>query len=304
METTRSYPLIAKRKLWYAISLILLIPGCIALAVWRLNVGIDFLGGTVLQVKFSENIAIESIREAAGEGASVQLLNDGSEAYIRYANKDDVDPRTRADGIITLLKEKGGEGQIITEQSFANVGGSVAKSTIRQAVLSVIITSLVIILYIAISFRRMPKPAKGWQFGIIAIIALLHDLLFVLGAFSIIGRLFPSVEVDALFITAVLTIMGFSVNDTIVVFDRLRENLRRHSGHGIAEIAEASVNQTVVRSVTTSFTVILVLLALLFLGGPSIRNFILALTLGVGIGTYSSIFTATPLLVDWLQRRK
>jgi preprotein translocase subunit SecF len=145
----------------------------------------------------------------------------------------------------------------------------------------------------------VPKPASSWRFGVTAIMALAHDILFVIGAFSLIGHFFPSVEVDALFITAILTILGFSVNDTIVVFDRIRENLRRSPGHTFAEIANSSLNQTLARSLNTSMTVLLVLLSLLLLGGGSIRNFILALSLGVAIGTYSSIFNATPLLVSW-----
>lgn len=296
-----SFNIVGSRKLWYIVSTLLILPGVISLFVWHLNVGIDFKGGSLLQVSYQGTRPdIEKIRtditEAGTTGATVQTSGDKG-VIIRFADQANVDASTQKDKLITGLEKQGALDT--TKTSFENIGGSVAKATTSNAVKAVIITSIAIILFIAWSFGSVPKPASSWRFGVTAIIALAHDILFVVGAFSIIGHFFPGIEVDALFITALLTIMGFSVNDTIVVFDRIRENLRRLPGKSFEDIANASLNQTLARSINTSMTVLIVLGSLLALGGGSIRNFILALTLGVAIGTYSSIFNASPLLVSW-----
>jgi preprotein translocase subunit SecF len=162
----------------------------------------------------------------------------------------------------------------------------------------VIISSILILIYIAISFRKVPKPTNSLRFGIATIIALLHDVLVLVGIFSILGHFF-SVEIDSLFITAVLTVMGFSVHDTIVVFDRIRENLRKVGGVAFEQVVNESILQTFVRSLNTSLTALLVLFALLLFGGGSIHWFVLALLIGIASGTYSSIFNAAPILVTW-----
>jgi preprotein translocase subunit SecF len=160
------------------------------------------------------------------------------------------------------------------------------------------LVSLGIVFYIAYAFRKITKPITSWKFGWAAIIALLHDLVIVLGLFSILGH-FAHVEVDTMFVTALLTVLGFSVHDTIVVFDRIRENLRIEAGKPIEEIVNHSINQTIVRSLNTSLTVLFVLLSLLLFGGATIKYFVLALFVGVIAGTYSSIFIASPILVIW-----
>ncbi|HYV33242.1 MAG TPA: protein translocase subunit SecF, partial [Candidatus Limnocylindria bacterium] len=165
--------------------------------------------------------------------------------------------------------------------------------------------SLGIIFYIGYAFRRVAKPITSWNFGIAAIVALIHDLLFVLGAFSLLGH-FRGVEVDSLFVTAMLTVLGFSVHDTIVVFDRIRENLRLSPGQSIEQVVNHSISQTIVRSLNTSLTVLFVLLSLLLFGGETIRYFVLTLFIGIIVGTYSSIFIASPVLVvlqKWKTRR-
>lgn len=294
-----NFNLIGKRRVWYILSLVLILPGIISLFVWGLNVGIDFKGGSLQQIEYTKQRPnIDRIRDDLNKtgipGISVQTSGDRA-VLIRFPNSDNRQPREEGNKIIDSLKTEGD----LKELSFESIGGSVAKSTTSKAVWSVIITSIAIIFFIAWSFSAVPKPASSWRFGVTAILALAHDILFVVGAFSIIGHFFTSVEVDALFITALLTILGFSVNDTIVVFDRIRENLRRSPGKAFAEIANNSLNQTLARSLNTSMTVLIVLVSLLLLGGESIRNFILALTLGVAIGTYSSIFNASPILVSW-----
>ncbi len=176
------------------------------------------------------------------------------------------------------------------------MGPSVSSDIARNAILSILAASVAVVLYIAFAFRNAPPPVSPWSFGIMAIVALLHDSLLLLGVFSILGHFF-GVQIDALFVTAVLTVIGFSVHDTIVVFDRVRENLRRRSG-SFAEIVNTSILETFARSINTSLTVLLTLLALLLFGGESIRYFVLALLIGIASGTYSSIFNASPLLVS------
>jgi preprotein translocase subunit SecF len=155
-----------------------------------------------------------------------------------------------------------------------------------------------IITYIAYAFRKVSKPVASWKFGVAAILALVHDIVIVTGLFSILGR-FTGAEVDSLFITALLTILGFSVHDSIVVFDRTRENLGKHYSSDFEEVVNDSVNSTITRSINTSFTTLLVLVILYVFGGASIANFILALIAGVVVGTYSSIFVASPIIVTW-----
>jgi preprotein translocase subunit SecF len=295
----RLFPIIPNRQVWYLLSAALILPGLVSLFVWGLNVGIDFKGGTLQQVSYSDQRPpVERIRERvkeAGAGAATVQTSGDKDVLIRFPNSERP-PREVGEGILTQLRK---DDAGIQESGFENIGGSVARSTTHKAIYAVVLTSLALILFIAWSFGSVPRPASSWRFGMSAIATLTHDILFVIGMFSIIGHFSSRVEVDALFITAILTILGFSVNDTIVVFDRIRENLRRNPGKSFAEIANISVNQTMARSLNTSLTVLFVLLALLVLGGESIRNFILALTLGIITGTYSSVFNATPLLVSW-----
>jgi preprotein translocase subunit SecF len=296
----RSFNIIGGRKWWYILSTVLVIPGIISLFIWGLNVGIDFRGGTLQQIRFeTERPAVDTIREEVRNigiaGATLQT-SENTDVIIRFPNEEGKTARDQGNLLLQKLKEK---GHTVSEQGFQNIGGSVARDTTRKAVTAVIIACLAIVFFIAYSFRAIPRPANSWRFALTTIAALVHDILFTVGAFSILGHFFPQIEIDALFITALLTVLGFSVNDTIVVFDRIRENLRRTPNKSFEEIANSSLNQTIARSLNTSMTVLIVLISLLVLGGESIRNFILALTLGVAVGTYSSIFNASPLLVSW-----
>jgi preprotein translocase subunit SecF len=181
---------------------------------------------------------------------------------------------------------------------FYIVSGTVSEEIGRNAGFAVIAASVAILLYISWAFRAVPKP---FLYGAAAVVALLHDAVLVLGAFSIFGKVF-GIEINTMFLTGLLTVMGFSVHDTIVVFDRIRENLRRGEGRDFSECVNASLNQTLARSVNTSFTVVLVLVALLLMGGVTIRDFLLVLLIGIISGTYSSIFIASQLLVTWEER--
>jgi preprotein translocase subunit SecF len=192
------------------------------------------------------------------------------------------------------------------EESFETIGPTIGQETTVNAVKAIIVASVLIVLYIAWSFRKVPKPTSSWRFGIAAVLALLHDLLVLIGLFSLFGHFFH-VEIDSLFITALLTVMGFSVHDTIVVFDRVRENLLKGSPLPFPETVNNSILQTIDRSLNTSLTAALVLFTLLLFGGETTKWFVIALLIGIISGTYSSIFNAAPFLVLWHeidQRRK
>ncbi len=184
------------------------------------------------------------------------------------------------------------------QEEFETIGPTIGNETTLNAIKAVVVASILIVLYIAWSFRKVPKPTSSWKFGVAAIVALLHDVLVLIGVFSLLGH-FLHVEVDSLFITALLTVMGFSVHDTIVVFDRIRENLLRGTNPSFAQTVNDSMLQTLGRSLNTSLTAMLVLFTLLIFGGETIRWFVIALLLGIASGTYSSIFNAAPLLVSW-----
>lgn len=292
------YAIIPQRRRWYLASAALLIPGVLALAVWGLNIGIDFKGGVLQQVRFSEenrpttSELTETLSTLDLKGLGVQSVGE-RDVQLRFAAEASAG-RELATQVLTAT---GAE-----EVSFQLIGSSVAKNATQRAGIAVLVTALTISLYLAYGYRRVPKPLKSWQFSAATVVALAHDLVFVLGMYAIIGHFFPAIEVDALTITALLTVMGFSVNDTIVVFDRVRENVLREPRASFAETVNRSVNQSLARSLNTSFTILVVLVALLLLGGETIRSFTLALTLGIAVGTFSSIFTAAPLLVSWQGR--
>lgn len=207
--------------------------------------------------------------------------------------------------ILKHLKEsfKNEGGEVLREERFESIGPVIGQELKSKAFWAIAIVLIAIILYIAWAFRKVSYQVSSWKYGLIAIITLTHDILIVLGLFSILGR-FASIEVGTPFVAALLTILGYSVNDTIVVFDRIRENLYKYEVEDFQDSINQSVNQTIKRSFNTSLTTLLVLLAVYFLGGASIKYFILALITGVIIGTYSSIFIASPLLVAWRKLKK
>ena len=292
------FDLATHRNRWYVISLILLVPGVLALLLWGLNLGIDFTGGTIWELEFQQTVTTEQVRQAlSAEGrdeATIQISssNDLSDnvAIIRMEELPQIsDEKQRLE---TALESEIGP---FVELQISTVGSSVSSEISEKAVIAVLAASVGILLYIAFAFRNTQNPLL---YGICAIIAMLHDVLFILGVFAILGHFFD-VQVDALFVTAILTIIGFSVHDTIVVFDRIRENLANQTDRDFEGVVNYSLAQTLVRSVNTSLTVLFTLLALYLFGGESTRNFVLALLLGIVIGTFSSIFNASQMLVSW-----
>lgn len=297
----------SKKKWWFIISGLIILPGILSLIFWGLNFGIDFKGGTILELRINppggearnKDLKTEEIKDILKPlnlpGLTIVLTGDKT-VLIKTApiEKETVDKEKET------LKAKYNE---IEEVRYESVGPVVGKDLRNKALWAVGLACLFIILYIAYAFRNIPRPYSSFKFGLSAVLALIHDILVVIGVFSIVGH-FTGYEVDAYFITALLTVLGFSVHDTIVVFDRVRENLRRLPGADFEAVANESITQTLGRSISTSFTVILTLLALFLIGGQSIKPFILALLIGVTTGTYSSIFNATPLLVLWQRKKK
>lgn len=285
--------IVGRRKLWFAISIIIILPGIIALALWGLKPGIDFAGGQVMEVgKVVDVEKVKPIFEAAGARDISTTTTGAGTILVRYR---DAEGKSSADSNEEIKQALIGIGA--EQVSYESVGPAVSRDITRNAVISVALAALAIVIFLAISFRNTPPPVSPWSFGITAVIALLHDTIALLGIFAILGH-FYQVEIDSLFITAVLTTIGFSVHDTIVVFDRIRENLKRYT-HSFEIIVNDSIVETVARSLSTSITVLFTLLALLIFGGETIRLFVLALLLGVLLGTYSSILNAAPMLVVW-----
>lgn len=291
----------SKKKFWLGLSLLLLIFGVVALVVWRLPFGIDFRGGAVFELQTERPAEEGEFRQkitGLQQVQSPQISKTGENTFlIKALTIDQKDYRT-------VIEELGKSYGTITEKQFQNVGPTVSQDLSRKAVIAVVLAAVVIVLYLAYSFREVTYPVSSWRFGLIAVVALLHDLIISVGIFAILAHFFHF-EVDASFITALLTVMGFSVHDTIVVFDRIRENLSRRklsAGNQFELIADQSLSQTLNRSLATSLTVIFTLSTLTILGGESIRGFVVMLLVGVTVGTYSSIFTATPLLVWWQAR--
>ncbi len=287
-----------KYKFWYFIlSAAIILPGLYFLLTSGLKLGIDFTGGALLEYKFEKDIDSNKLREdISSQGIEVgQVITSADNTYIIRTKPVE---QNKINKLKENLNEKFGK---VEERRIEFVGPVIGSELRQKSLIGVSLASIVIVLYIAFSFRKVPKPASSWRFGIAAVLALIHDILVVVGAFAILGKVL-GVEVDTLFVTALLTVIGFSVHDTIVVFDRVRENLTKNIGRKFVDVTNLSIVQTLGRSLNTSLTVVFVLLALLLFGGESLRWFVVALLVGIISGTYSSIFNATALLVWWEEK--
>jgi len=286
--------IVGKRYLFFLISAIIIIPGLISLIIPPgLKLGVDFTGGTLWDVQFQKPPSVTEISAIlSAHGYPDSEVQPGANNEVLMRTKEIQPDQPVKAQIASDLQSHFGP---MTELSFQSVGPSVGNEIWQRSILAVGLASLGILLYIWFAFRHVPHPLA---YGVCAIVALLHDAFVVLGVFSILGRLF-NVEVDSLFVTALLTVIGFSVHDTIVVFDRIRENNIRHAGESFVTIVNHSLLQTMGRSVSTSLTVLFTLSALALFGGSSTRLFAVALLVGIVSGTYSSIFNASMLLVIW-----
>ena len=284
------------RKIWFGISLLIIIPGVISIALWGLRLGIDFTGGSLMEISGTQDSdkVVEIVKKEGVQDPIIQKVSGGS---LIIRSKELPEDKHRQ------VKKKLEEELKVTETRFETVGPTVSKDITQKAFLLIAAASALIVVFLAYSFRKVPKPVSSWQFCVTAIIALLHDVLVMLGVFSILGHFF-NVEIDSMFVVAALTVIGFSVHDTIVVFDRIRENLIKRGSADFEQLANDSVLETFSRSINTSFLTFLVLLTLYLLGGSTTQVFILALLVGIATGTYSSIFNAAPMLVVWQNRKR
>lgn len=281
-------------KYLFAASGVILIFGIASMAIYGFHFGVDFKGGAVTEIEFKQEFNQDKVREVLTSNGleNFQLQPAGENGLIIKTGSLSKDEHNK---ISEEIRSQIGEFE---EKRFDSIGPVVGQELKKKALYQLVIVSLGIVLYIAYAFRKVSRPITPFQFGVAAIIALIHDLLIVMGIFSILGHYF-NIEIDSLFVTAMLTVLGFSVHDTIIVFDRIRENLRVYAGQSIEFIVNHSISQTLVRSLNTSLTVLFVLLAMLLFGGETIRYFVLALFIGIAAGTYSSIFVAAPMLVLW-----
>jgi preprotein translocase subunit SecF len=287
--------IIGKRKIYYTISAIFIVASIIALLLWGLKFGIDFKGGSILEVAYSDNKRpetnqiIDFLKPLKLNDLRVSPVGDNG-VNFRFRETDEATHQE-------IIKILGGN---VEERRFSSIGPTIGTELKQKSIKAIIIVLFGISLYIAWAFRKVSRPLSSWRYGVVTLIALFHDLVIPIGLFAFLGH-FYGVEVGTNFIVALLVILGFSVHDTIVVFDRIRENLKRYASLDFVPLVNQSVNETLVRSVSTSFTVLLTLLALYVFGGESLRYFILALMVGIFFGTYSSIFIASPLLISWFK---
>ncbi len=338
-----NFQFIQKSKIWMTISGILIAISLFSTIAFGLNLGLDFTGGTLMEFKFTEEVTKDTLEGSLNEIAeeltnkstpvedkanetseSSEITESSTTALTAQLNEDqelgEIDlsgmkvipsgdnnfvvktkylTSSNHDLLVTMMEERLPE---FTEPRFTTIGPTIGATILSSAIKAIIFAIIIIVFYVAFAFRKIPKEISPWRFGACAIAALLHDVIIITGLFVILGQFF-NVEIDALFVTALLTVFGYSVNDTIVIFDRIRDNLiKQEPGEKLEDIANKSLNQTFTRSMNTSLSTLFTLVAVLFLGSPSIFYFVLALTAGTIIGTYSSIFTATPLLVMWSKK--
>ena len=290
------FDFVGKRYWFFLLSALVIIPGIISLATFGLKTGIDFNAGTSMTLHFSTAVDETQVRDTLSnlgyKDAIVQHTGAG-DFIVRLATTDIINDQSKNQQLISGFNT---QLNTTTEQKDLSViSAAVASQTARNAVIAVLVAALGILLYITFAFRKMPNPLR-W--GTCAVIAMIHDVLVVVGIFSILGWA-AGVEIDALFITGMLTVVGYSVHDTIVVFDRIRENQSRGGGGSFENVVNSSILQTMTRSLNTSLTVLFVLLALFVLGGSTIHYFTLVLIIGVITGTYSSVCNASQLLIVW-----
>lgn len=286
-------------KVWFIISLLVIIPGIFCMFTKGFNFGIDFTGGTIIDLKFDQPVTIQQVRSSLAnfgyEGAQIQLSGaqsdvlESNDVMIRTTDMEEEQRKT----VMAGLKNDVGNYTVLREEK---VGATIGGELITNAVMALVVSWALIIMYVAYRFE--------WRFGVAAVLALIHDLLIVLTVFSVTGR-----QVDSSFIAALLTIVGYSINDTIVIFDRIRENLRLHFRRGgdVVKLVNTSIFQTLTRSLYTVFTVMFTTFALYFFGGDTTKDFAFALLVGFGVGCYSSIFIASPLwmmLRNWGDKKK
>ena len=283
--------IVGKRYLWFGLSLLIIVPGFLALLAFGFPLAIDFTGGSLLDLQFKgqapQSADVNAVYTSFNYDALVQSTQNNG-VQIRTQVMDD----TKKEEIEATLKQKFGD---FTELSFGSVSGTISGEVVTRAAQTVALAALAIMSYLWFAFRQVPH---AFRYGVAAVIAMVHDVLVTVGAAALFGKVFGW-QVDSLFLTALLTIIGFSVHDTIVVFDRVRENLIRMRGERFDKVVNFSIIQTMNRSLNTQLTVVFTLVALILFGGITIRHFVTLMLIGLLSGTYSSIFNAAQILVVW-----
>ncbi len=289
------FPFSKYRKIYFVFSGTLVLLSIVSLIVFGLKPGIEFTGGSILEIEYkNQRPSHENIRKALSAFNLNPVIQSTGEKGVIIRMKD-IDEDTYLKVINALNKQS----EIVKEKTgFQTIGPIIGKELRHKTGIVMIMALVAILIYIAFAFRTVSYPVKSWQYGVAAIIALFHDVLIPLGVFSVLGR-FYGVQITIPIITALLTIFGYSINDTVVVFDRIRENLLKRTDPTFEEVVDRSLNQTLTRSINTSLTTLIVLFAIFFFGGATLKYFALALIIGISAGTYSSIFIASPLLVSW-----
>ncbi len=266
---------------------------------WGLKFGIDFTGGSLLELQAADVIDVDQVRgdmEGLGYTSLAIQSSDDNVLIIRTKDLSEEDHQELLGALSGVMGE-------VDELRFDSIGPVIGDELRRTATIGVIVTLLLIGLYVAWAFRKVTEPIASWKYGALTILAAFHDVIITVGAFALLGH-FYGWEIGTSFVAAALTILGYSINDTVVVFDRTRENLLKRAADTFEETVELSIKQTFMRSLNTSVTTLLALAAIFLFGGDSTRPFALALIIGIGVGTYSSLFLASPLLVQWELRKK
>ena len=281
------------RRTWYGLSIILFGISIVIMATLGLPLGIDFTGGNLAEIKPPAGTTAEQVQQSLASGGVEAVVQETADStlIIKYAARQDGTLPSAQDIVSTV------PGSNLV--SFTGVGPAMGDSLQRKALLSVVVASLGIILFLAWSFRAVGKLISAWSFGTFAVVAFIHDIVTTTGFIALVGHYNAQVSIDAYFLTALLTVLAYSVNDTIVVYDRVREVLWKTPSLPLPIAIERSIEQTVSRSLNTSLTIVLAVLPLILLAGGSLMTFLLTLAFGIVVGTYSSIFLAAPLLGTW-----
>ena len=291
-------PLLKYKSIYYVFSGMMLAVSLASVLFFGLRFGIDFLGGSILEVDFEarpENQIIQGKIEGLNLGEMIIQPTGGKGAILRFREVDE----TTHQQIVAKLNEI----STTTEKRFESIGPTIGKELRQKTVILIVISLLALLIYIAIAFRKVSRPVSSWQYGIVSLFTLFFDILIPLGLFAFLGK-FYNTQFSIPIVTALLTILGYTINDKVIIFDRIRENLLRSRGADFEDLVNESLNQTLSRSLSTGTCTLLVLTAIFFLGGETLKYFALTLIMGIVSGTYSSIFLAAPLLVTWLKLGK
>lgn len=292
------FKFVQRRVIWYVFSLTLVVAAVVSIIALHPKLGIDFTGGSLVELKFTDTVPdkAEMVKLFSEQGISDPLIqpSQGKSVIVRMPEIDQTKEKTL---VATFAKKFPGT----TEQSFQTIGPTLGNELKQKSIFAIVLVMLGMVAYISYAFRKISRVVPSWLYGVLAITALFHDVIITAGVYVVVGK-FLGYEIDTLFVTALLTVLGYSVTDTIVTYDRIRDNLLRDTTSTFEELVNNSINQTVIRSLNTSIVTFIALLAVYLFGGETTQHFVFTLMVGIFFGTYSSIFIASPLLVTAYKR--